>query len=302
MTKTDKIPTLNPDEITSFHLKSVDWKPVISDTKHPYFHINRLEGVVSKMKFPLPPHRKTVHDFIFLKKGKSIRSKGLTSFEFNGPALFFMPANQITQHENMSANSEGFFLHFDEKIFQFLPKNYLSSNFIFFQFQSNPIISISNTVQIQIESTLERLLSLYEDDQVINKNLIAAHLLALFEEFKKELPQEGKKTRNAFFDITERYKNALSINIYQNQSITEYANLLNVSPNYLNKCIKNSLNKTAQELLNEMLILEAKSLLKYSKLQVSEIAVKLCDQTPSNFARFFKSQTGITPKEYLELD
>jgi AraC-like DNA-binding protein len=48
-------------------------------------------------------------------------------------------------------------------------------------------------------------------------------------------------------------------------------------------------------------ILEAKTLLKYSNLQISEIAVKLSDQTPSNFARFFKTQTGITPKEYLEL-
>jgi AraC family transcriptional regulator, transcriptional activator of pobA len=47
--------------------------------------------------------------------------------------------------------------------------------------------------------------------------------------------------------------------------------------------------------------LEAKTLLKFSKLQIAEIAVRLCDQTPSNFARFFKNQTGLTPKQYLEL-
>jgi AraC-like DNA-binding protein len=51
-----------------------------------------------------------------------------------------------------------------------------------------------------------------------------------------------------------------------------------------------------------MLILEAKSLLKYSNLQIAEIAVKLCNQTPSNFARFFKSQTGVSPKQYLQMD
>jgi AraC-like DNA-binding protein len=73
---------------------------------------------------------------------------------------------------------------------------------------------------------------------------------------------------------------------------------LNVTPNHLNKCVKTTTDKTAQDLLNEMLILEAKSLLKYSNLQIAEIAVKLCNQTPSNFARFFKSQTGISPKEY----
>ena len=302
MNITEKIPTLQPSEMTVFHSKSIDWQPVISNTKHQYYHINRLENFVSNLNFPLPPHRKTLHDFLFLKKGSSKRSKGLNSYEFGEASVFFLPAHQITQQESMSADVEGFFVHFDEKIFQFLPKNYLNDNFPFFQFQYNPVLKFSKETQIQIEQILERLLLLYEDEQEIDKNLIAAYLLTLFEELKKELPQQQKKTRNAFFEITERYKNALSVYIYQKQSITDYADLLHVSPNYLNKCTKNSINKTAQELLTEMLILEAKTLLKYSTLQVSEIAVKLCNQTPSNFARFFKSQTGITPKEYLELD
>ena len=51
-----------------------------------------------------------------------------------------------------------------------------------------------------------------------------------------------------------------------------------------------------------MLVLEAKSLIKYSNLNIAEIAVKLSDQTPSNFARFFKKQTGVTPKEYSKMD
>lgn len=302
MNTPEKIPTLQPSEMTGFHSKSIDWQPVISNTKHQYYHINRLENYVNNLIFPLPPHRKTLHDFLFLKKGNSKRSKGLNSYEFGESSVFFLPAHQITQQESMSIDVEGFFVHFDEKIFQFLPKNYLNDNFPFFQFQSNPVLKFSKETQIQIELILERLLVLYEDQQEIDKNLIAAYLLTLFEELKKELPQQQKKTRNAFFEITERYKNALSVHIYQKQSITDYADLLNVSPNYLNKCTKNSINKTAQELLTEMLILEAKTLLKYSTLQVSEIAVKLCNQTPSNFARFFKSQTGITPKEYLELD
>jgi AraC family transcriptional regulator, transcriptional activator of pobA len=82
--------------------------------------------------------------------------------------------------------------------------------------------------------------------------------------------------------------------------LTDYADLLNVTPNYLNKCVKTAIDKTAQDLLKEMLILEAKTLIKYSQLNVSEIAIKLCDQTPSNFARFFKKQTGLSPKEYAE--
>ncbi len=300
VTKSKTIPTLQPEELTGFHSHSVDWQPVLANTKHQYFHINRLEGYANKLKFPLPPHRKTVHDFLFLKKGFSKRSKGLDSYEFGASSMFFLPAYQITQHDMMSIDVEGFFCHFDEKIFQFLPKNYLKDDFSFFQLQSNPVVKLSVEAQAQVDVLFERLLILYEDEDKIDTHLIATYLLSLFGEVKRELPNQQKKIKNAYLQLTEQYKNALSQHIYQKQSIVQYADMLNVSPNYLNKCVKNSINKTAQDLLNEMLILEAKTLLKYSTLQIAEIAVKLCDQSPSNFARFFKNQTGITPKEFIE--
>jgi len=75
-----------------------------------------------------------VHDIIYLKKGTSRRSKGLNKYDFHESQLFFLPAFQITEHEAMSEDVEGFFLHFDEKLFPFLPKNYLNDTFHFFNF------------------------------------------------------------------------------------------------------------------------------------------------------------------------
>lgn len=301
MTNKENIPTINPSEMHGFHSSTIGWLPVLSFSSHQDYHINRIEDIANKSSFQVLPHRKTVHDFIFLKKGRSIRSKGLNTFDFGDSSMFFLPAYQITQHEMMSDNAEGFYCHFDEKIFEFLPKNYLSKQFPFFQYQSNPVIKMSDATLQSIGSILERLLELYNDRVETNMNLIAIYLLAIFEEIKKEIPLQTSKTKNSFFDITERYKHALSQNIYNLQNISDYAELLHITPNYLNKCVKTCTNKTAQDLLKEMIILEAKTLLKYSDLHISEIAVKLCDQTPSNFARFFKKQTGVTPLEYLQM-
>ncbi|WP_348811814.1 helix-turn-helix domain-containing protein [Flavobacterium maritimum] len=301
MPNKENIPTINPSEMNGFHSSTTDWLPVLSFSSHQDYHINRIEDITNKSSFQVLPHRKTLHDFIFLKKGRSIRSKGLNHFDFSAASMFFLPAYQITQHEMMSDDAEGFYCHFDEKIFGFLPKNYLSKQFPFFQYQSNPVITMSDTSLKTIESLLERLLILYNDAAESNMNLIAIYLLAIFEEIKNEIPLETSKTKNSFFDITEKYKHALSQNIYNLQNISDYAELLHITPNYLNKCVKSSTNKTAQDLLKEMIILEAKTLLKYSDLHISEIAVKLCDQTPSNFARFFKKQTGVTPLEYLQM-
>ncbi len=301
MDKKEKIPVLKPSELNEFHFKNIQWQPTISQTKHDFYHINRLEDHVQQLNFPLPPHRKTVHDFIFLKEGFSKRSKGLNKHEFKAAEIFFLPAFQITEHEEMSKDTKGVYIHFDEKIFHFLPKNYLYDTYTFFRPQSHPVLSISQETQKQIENILERLIWFYEDENETDPHLIASYLLAVFEEIKKDQPAASKKIKNAFNQIAEQYKNLLAQHIYQKQSITEYAHILNISPNYLNKCIKSSTNRTAQDLLNEMLILEAKTLLKFSNLQIAEVAVKLCNQTPSNFSRFFKSQTGITPKEYLKM-
>jgi hypothetical protein len=97
MNKNGKIPTINPSNMTGFHSHTIDWKPVLSNTKHPFFHINRLETVVNQLNFPLPPHRKSLYDFLLLKKGTSKRSKGLNGYEFGESSMFFLPAYQITQ-------------------------------------------------------------------------------------------------------------------------------------------------------------------------------------------------------------
>ncbi len=297
--KEKSIPTLSSYEISNFHMHQVEWLPIITNTKHPDFHINRIDDIADKKKFHVLPHRKTFHDFFFLKKGSSIRTKGLNSYTIQAPAIFFLPAYQITEHEMISEDAEGFYCHFHEKILDLFPKLLLSERYVFFQYQSNPVIQLQPKTLTIVETILERLFLLYRNEEY-NKNLLSLYLMTIFEEVKVDSVNEIPKSRKSNIEITKRYKHALAEHIYDYQNITDYAQLLNVTPNYLNRCVKTTLGKTAQDLLKEMLILEAKTLIKHSDLNVSEIAVKLCDQTPSNFARFFKKQTGLSPKEYAE--
>lgn len=299
MPKAVDIPILKPEISAGFHFETIEWQqPLFAEAHHELFHINRLEDFRDKIKFPLPPHRKTVYDFIFLTKGESTRSKGLNEYRFGEDTFFFLPANQITTHESMSEDARGFFCHFDVQIFRLGGLQMPLEGFSFLQFLANPLLKTPKNAQKPILNILDRLNELYQEDQKGDFGLIATYLLALLTELKKFVPTEKKPPKNSAFQVTQQYKNALMQYVYQKQNVIDYADLLNVTPNHLNKCVKITTGKTAQELLNEMLILEAKSLLKYSNLQIAEIAVKLCNQTPSNFARFFKNQTGISPKEY----
>jgi AraC family transcriptional regulator, transcriptional activator of pobA len=291
------VPVLTVEEMDRFHFGSESGSTP-TYTGHHLFHINKLESYVDKLTFPLPPHRKITFDFLFITKGETVRSKGLTEFKIIPNQFFFLPAYQITEHRSMSTDIEGFYVHFSLDIFQEESLHKVIDRFGFLGFLSNPIIGVDSKAKNRIQRLLADLLDIYTQMTARDHQLVVFNILNVLAEANRFAKEEPRLSKSAGAFLVNQYKDSLSQRIYQLQKVSEYADVLSVTPNHLNKCVKQITNKTAQELLNEMLIMEAKSLLKYTNLQVAEVAVRLCNQNPSNFSRFFKSQTGSSPKSY----
>ena len=68
--------------------------------------------------------------------------------------------------------------------------------------------------------------------------------------------------------------------------------------NYLGDVLKTFTHKSAIETIHEHITHEAKKLLLESKLTNSEIAFELGFDYPNYFAKLFKKQTQLTPKQY----
>jgi AraC family transcriptional activator of pobA len=300
--KTEVVPILSLSEKEKIFVEnSIKWKPRFHSL-HEHFHINKLEDFIDHLKFPFTPHRQTVFDFVFLTKGKSTRSKGLDTYEFDRNTFFFLPAYQISTHDRLSADSKGYYCHFDREIFnRSFIRSEIFDEFPFLSFTGNPLVTIDNKSLPHISNILSKLEIEYSGNNASDLDSISVNLLSLFLEVRKY--SIYKKTKeNASYKITNLFKNKLSNSIYAKHSIAEYADMLSVSPNHLNKCIKAATGKSAQELLNEMVILEAKVLLKQTSLTINEIAWKIGREEPSDFIRFFKSKTGSTPTEYRKMD
>lgn len=296
-----KIPILNPKELTKHHFGDTEWKMDI-DHSHHLFHINRLEDIVNKIRFPLQPHRKTVYDFIFLTNGSSTRSKGLEQYQIEKESFFFLPAYQISTHEFMSTDAKGFFCHFDAEIFnKYFPHHTFFEDFSFLHFSGNPIVKVNERLLKDVTFIIERLEYEYINNETKHFDLITTYLLALFTELKQVTKPIDVTKKNAALKITESYKNLLSQYIYKKQRVVDYASMLSITPDHLNKCVKATIGKSSQELIAEMLLLEAKVLLKQTDLTISEIGFKLSEMNPSDFSRFFKSKTGLTPRQFKQM-
>jgi AraC family transcriptional regulator, transcriptional activator of pobA len=300
--KKEPIPILSLSEKDKKFFEETFELTSILKSQHSLFHINRLEDVVNHLRFPFLPHRQTVADFIFITKGRSVRSKGLDKYRFGANSFFFLPAYQISAHDSMSKNVEGFYCHFDIELFNHksIHPDYINA-LPFFDFTGNAVVTVSAAAKEHIIRLLQRMETEYSTRDAMNHNLLAANLLALFMEVK-QFYQSGITTANAAARITQQYKCQLSLHIYERKTVADYAAILSVSPNHLNKSVKAITGKSAQELLGEMILLDAKVLLRQTTLSVSEIAWKIGKEDPSDFIRFFKTKTGFTPTEYRKMD
>lgn len=79
-----------------------------------------------------------------------------------------------------------------------------------------------------------------------------------------------------------------------------YAERLGLTPKYFSKLVKQVSGRSAPEWINAFVVMEAKSLLKYSSLSIKEIVFRLGFPNSSVFYKFFRTHTGQTPTEYRE--
>jgi len=82
--------------------------------------------------------------------------------------------------------------------------------------------------------------------------------------------------------------------------IRDFAALLHVHPVHLSNTVKEVTGKSTCDWYEEKLLSISKELLLESNLTIAAIAQQLT-YDPSNFTKFFKHYTGITPKQFRNL-
>ena len=82
--------------------------------------------------------------------------------------------------------------------------------------------------------------------------------------------------------------------------VKHYADILCITPNYLNKIITQHLGMSTKQYILNRAINEAKRLLIYTSLSITEISEKLHFNTTSYFVRLFRKSVGDTPSQFRE--
>ncbi|WP_194972573.1 helix-turn-helix domain-containing protein [Aquiflexum lacus] len=292
----DLIPTLSINAFSQLHFSS-NLNSSLNELIDPEeFLLQRLEDTVASIKLPIPPHRKTVYDFIVIKEGEAQRTFGLTNYFLKTNQVFLMPTNQITSTPYISADIRGYYCHFTLGFLEGLIP-YFDKLAIFKDNQV--VIDLSQGDIDSICSKLKVLWGLSNTELKHKKAQLTLSLMAVLFEIENHVPVvENKRSVSASERINADFKKLLNEHIKTMRKVSDYADLLNISPNHLNKCIKSVSGKSANQWILDMMLLESKTMLIQSKCSISDISFSLNFDDPSYFSRFFKASTGLSPLQY----
>lgn len=84
-------------------------------------------------------------------------------------------------------------------------------------------------------------------------------------------------------------------------SISDYANEIGISENYLSRLVKQSTGRTVMAWVDIVRIQRAKKLLSTTSLPIIDIAAAVGVDDQSYFSRLFKKETGVTPSAFRKL-
>jgi AraC family transcriptional regulator, transcriptional activator of pobA len=266
-----------------------------------FFVISPIEAGTKYINFPVGSIKTTYYEFIFITNGCCIATDNLNELRQTKGQIRFVAPGKISSLKKLSADIEGYYCLFDQTFMDtYSGTSNVLGSFTFFDLDAFPIISLSDQQAQFFAFILKKVRQDFIENFNHVKPIICNYILSIFKEcnlYYEKISQENKKLTSSD-RIAQEFLRLVNKHYLSKRTLTEYAELLSVTPKHLTKCVKQSTNETPMDFIYKMLILEAKVLLRESTLTVSEIAYQLSFEDAAHFGRFFKQHTGTTPATF----
>jgi AraC-like DNA-binding protein len=250
---------------------------------------------------PELPHQLKFYNLIFFTQGKGRHFIDFNWFTVQKNTLVYLTKEQVNAFD-FSGSLKGFCVIFTERYFVDCFSN-LSKDFVFRLF--NPQL-FSPILQIPKESEFNTYFNLlqkeFNNSKSFNRKIVIESLFVILVSKTEDLKQNQTFhiKDSSKIKIFQRFTSLIEKHLSKSRSADFYATKLTITYKHLNIVCKELVNKTAKSVIDDYVILQAKRNLINSNLKITELAYKLGFEEPTNFSKYFKKHTGLTPNSFLK--
>lgn len=268
--------------------------------------IYRLKAYLKKFKDQTTiPHKHSFYQIIYFKKGTGKHFIDHKEYKVEDETLFLIDKNQVHFFDT-TKDYEGFLIQFND-IMLLTEKSNINYFYIITSFNAStgnkPYINTAKN-QVVTNLILEIKNELKNKNKFANTIIVKKYLQILLLNIYRQNIEEELNSKNELLvndsnnELLLKFKQLLESHYKNGYSIQDYAKVLKVSSRTLYNLTNEKLNKNPLDVVNERIILEAKRLILYSDFNISQISYELGFKECSNFVKFFKKHTGITPIQF----
>ena len=242
---------------------------------------------------------------ICLTTGKSIIHYADRSFEQEGTILFFGNPHIPYCWETISTRYAGYTILFSEDFVKTSDRFKSRQNSPLFKIGGTPVLKIDEQQRKFLNSIFRKLIEEQKSDYIYKDDLIRNYINLIIHEALKLQPSEhydqhknaAARLTSVFLELLERqFPIETAENPLRLKTAQDYANVLHVHVNYLNRAVKEVTDKSTTTHITERIISEAKALLRHTAWNISDIAYALGFEYATYFNNYFKRLTGTNPK------
>jgi AraC family transcriptional activator of pobA len=238
---------------------------------------------------------------IFIAGGKGTYHVDFGKFSFTGPVLLFStPLQQIYIEQDEPFDIVMVQFHGDFYCIEYHRAEVSCNGLLFNNCYIQPCVKLLEADSILFQHILKDMEREFNESEP-NDTVMSAYLqlfLAKSSSIKiKTLESRDIKEKDL---LMEEFNQLINQHYLTLHKPSEYAKLLNMSPNNLTKRCTKYFGKTPSQLISERLILEAKKQLHLTRQSIKEIAYKLKFQDEFYFSRVFKKFTKVSPQAFRE--
>ncbi|HUP11744.1 MAG TPA: helix-turn-helix transcriptional regulator [Niastella sp.] len=293
------------ETLEDFYRQKMNWLPDNLKQDIGHFNVFRVEDCVGHGKTPVAYARRDYYK-IALMQGPYAYHYADKSLEVTGSTLIFFNPNVPYTFEPLTEEPKGLFCIFKEAFFTEKIRGGIKDLPMFVP-GNPPGYALNKTQDKFVAQIFEKMIDEIKGDYVFKYDLIRNYIMEMIHYALKMQPTEtlyqhidaNARITAVFTELLERQFPIESPNQrYTLRSARDFAEQLAVHVNHLNRAIRLTTGKTTTDHIFERLTSEAKTLLKHTNWNISEIGYSLGFEEPAHFNHFFKKQTSMTPSAF----
>ena len=249
------------------------------------------------------PHRHDYYTVLLVEEAEGKHVIDYQTYSFQRLEVYFVGPGQVHQVA-ATERPKGWVFTFSRSFLveNNIPESFITNINLFKSFGSAPPLSLDLDTFGRLKRIVKEMELCLPENLTYGSRALGA-LLQLFLIYcnnSTSMDDQQLDEENAGVCILRDFKSLVESKYQDWHMVKNYSEEIHVSTKYLSQIVKKFTGKSAKEVIQDRIVLEAKRLLLHTDLIINEIAYRLGFEEPLHFSSFFKKNAGISPTGFRD--